>query len=861
MARNVTEDALKDAFVYRDKLERMIKQFNTSAVSRGPSGDWKQTLEDFRKPPSLMVAFLGGTGAGKSSLINAIVETDIVATSGGRACTSVITEISYREDAGSDAEVAFLSREEWVRELHVLVADIRDDIEKTNRKSRPLRVSETARSWETLLAVYRNLTLQQIVDNCSKTIDFLLDITSWPVLGCLGSTKWIIASEPIEFASAMCQWTGDKGPWPLIQKVCVHAHSRALSTGVTLVDLPGIGDFNLARSAVAEEYQKNIDHFFVVIPMTRAVDSKVTSELFGMSKTQLRMDGMLKCSKLTFIITKCDDLIRDEVVASYSLENEPEFVQLRDRLDQSCVETEIAKAEEALMLQRRIEWEDRTAALKTSLPKVEEVPTKRTLFDESKPSCIPAEQYRYVQSSDDGEISMDDPESHSNEFNILRALTAKRKTTQDYEAEQRRLEYGLRAYCAQYRSKDMSDVLLDRFTEELDNDEFVSETAFTVFTVATRDYLIINKRITGDVVCFLDAAATEIPAVQEHCCGLPLRAQQEFVQRAFVAFKRVACSMSHAVASYEKDEADCRSLATTWGSGTTLERRLLEDLKGTRDNTVTTLKNHFKEGLMATCSSAANLAIEEAPLTTERLMACLSWQRLRATFRRLGVFQDEDINSELTRPFLSTILDSWRATLDKDVFPEISEDLCKVIQDLLDQVVDQCLSTSFKEIARDRAAFALKEATSTLHALHLRIKLKLDRDQKTISRSIITCVQEKLEACYEAVLEIRGKGSAQGQKDYFINFMEENKERVFEGLAEYTLQGLDILAQSVWETVHSSLPALAEKVHYEMSSLWEEEVRSKETIKLQEWIEEISEELEGQHAKTLMWSLEQNEVV
>lgn len=52
-----------------------------------------------------------------------------------------------------------------------------------------------------------------------------------------------------------------------------------LSTGATLVDLPGVAGSNAARAAVAKNYMKKADQLIIVAPQTRAVDDKVASDL------------------------------------------------------------------------------------------------------------------------------------------------------------------------------------------------------------------------------------------------------------------------------------------------------------------------------------------------------------------------------------------------------------------------------------------------------------------------------------------------------------------------------------------------------------------------------------------------------
>jgi predicted GTPase len=60
-----------------------------------------------------VIAVVGYTGAGKSSLINAVLDQpDILPTSGMRACTAVVVEvISNTENQNYEADITFLSQE------------------------------------------------------------------------------------------------------------------------------------------------------------------------------------------------------------------------------------------------------------------------------------------------------------------------------------------------------------------------------------------------------------------------------------------------------------------------------------------------------------------------------------------------------------------------------------------------------------------------------------------------------------------------------------------------------------------------------------------------------------------------------
>lgn len=63
--------------------------------------------------------------------------------------------------------------------------------------------------------------------------------------------------------------------WPLIRLIKINCNAKALSTGAVLVDLPGVQDNNIARGNIANHYRKECDRFWVIAPITRAVDDKV----------------------------------------------------------------------------------------------------------------------------------------------------------------------------------------------------------------------------------------------------------------------------------------------------------------------------------------------------------------------------------------------------------------------------------------------------------------------------------------------------------------------------------------------------------------------------------------------------------
>lgn len=52
--------------------------------------------------------------------------------------------------------------------------------------------------------------------------------------------------------------------WPLIKRIIVKCKSEVLSKGAVIVDLPGNGDSNAARNAVAAAYLQRCDSIWTV---------------------------------------------------------------------------------------------------------------------------------------------------------------------------------------------------------------------------------------------------------------------------------------------------------------------------------------------------------------------------------------------------------------------------------------------------------------------------------------------------------------------------------------------------------------------------------------------------------------------
>ncbi|KAJ8086529.1 hypothetical protein PM082_005352 [Marasmius tenuissimus] len=240
--------------------------------------------------PATVIAVCGGTGVGKSSLLNAVLQEHILPTSGMSACTSVVTEIGYREKPGIEAEIEFLTEDEWRNEINVLRDDLGRMSTSAHRKLKLDQNTPADIAWHKLQAVYPALTPEKVEKITTEQILALRpDVSS-----VVGSTQKVIAENAESFSHIMlryinsqrssdstCGEAAEVSYWPIIRVVKIRCNSPCLATGAVLVDLPGVGDTNVARSNVCSSYMKNAHYIWVVAPITRAVDDKTARDLFG----------------------------------------------------------------------------------------------------------------------------------------------------------------------------------------------------------------------------------------------------------------------------------------------------------------------------------------------------------------------------------------------------------------------------------------------------------------------------------------------------------------------------------------------------------------------------------------------------
>ncbi|KAK7531727.1 uncharacterized protein J3D65DRAFT_124748 [Phyllosticta citribraziliensis] len=322
------EAGVKQALKLLEKIEQPLQACQQQDQD---AQEWLKSIHDLKSQNvknRTILGVVGNTGAGKSSVINAMLDEErLVPTNCMRACTAVVTELSWNESNDDysryRAEIEFVKLEDWLKELQVLYSDLLDGSGKVSKECTNSE-HEAGVAWAKIKAVYPQKTKEMIAEASPESL-------AREVQGLLGTTKRINESNPGDFYKRLQYFVDSQEKqkdskekkrmeyWPLIKVVKIYTKADALSTGAVVVDLPGVQDSNAARAAVAEGYMKQCSGLWIVAPITRAVDDKAAKKLLGDTfKRQLKLDGTY--NNVTFICSKTDDISLVEAVSGLNLD-------------------------------------------------------------------------------------------------------------------------------------------------------------------------------------------------------------------------------------------------------------------------------------------------------------------------------------------------------------------------------------------------------------------------------------------------------------------------------------------------------------------------------------------------------------
>lgn len=592
------------------------------------------------KEQRTVVGVLGNTGAGKSSLINALLdEESLIPTSSLRACTAVPTEVSFNHDDNPEhsyrGEVEFISVGEWQKEVGLLLTEL---VDPTKKLSKDYLQDDTGAgiAYAKIKAVYPNLSNAKLAK--SSVQDLMDDPAVENVLGTVKSHKRSNAGELKVDLQAYVDSDGRHNHdteaqttmayWPLVKVVRIYLKSRVLSTGTVLVDLPGVQDSNAARSAVADGFRQECSSVWVVSPIIRAVDDKAAKNLLGTSfKLQLTMDG--NYSNVTFVCSKTDDISVAGVADKLDVDGTIRAIW--DREEECSREILKLKREMRRQADEREELEERREELETQRPK------KRKLAE-----VLNSDNAQGLQDPSTGVDAADgDPEAEiahvGKEIVRIRKVLKEMKTRMsDLQAESRALKIEATAKCVEARNKYSKGAIRTDFADGVREMAEDTETqqpgnitqpaaeqdyaqiaqSLLVFCVSSRGYQYLMGRCLkdGDIGGYRCPADTEIPQLQEHGMRLGelelLTTNKEFLAdlagllRSMLLWASSGCSSRNGQVQPLSDR-DISKMSCLNSLLAALELELKSRIKSTISGISTRVKDELLEPISPMCMDAS----------------------------------------------------------------------------------------------------------------------------------------------------------------------------------------------------------------------------------------------------------------
>ncbi|KAL6059208.1 Nuclear GTPase SLIP-GC [Balamuthia mandrillaris] len=223
------------------------------------------------------IGFYGERGAGKSSLINAVLQLDtpLLPTSATSTCTAAVSEITSWDRDLFQARVLFISQLDWEHEVEVA----KDLLGKNKNEERKMKKEESEEEDEEEEEEEEEEEVNEQLEAFSERIRTLSgDSDDWTLKpeqqALLGKSRKIetrTARELAESLSPFIDETSDSKLWPLVDRIYIRGPFPALQgLEVSLLDIPGVQSGSAAMKRRCEAALDSCDSVFYMPPLQKA---------------------------------------------------------------------------------------------------------------------------------------------------------------------------------------------------------------------------------------------------------------------------------------------------------------------------------------------------------------------------------------------------------------------------------------------------------------------------------------------------------------------------------------------------------------------------------------------------------------
>ncbi|XP_041375895.1 uncharacterized protein LOC121388573 [Gigantopelta aegis] len=750
--------------------------------------DWRKRLQKIKKqlddPPQITIAVVGESGVGKSSMLNALFDqSSLLPTSAMRACTAVVVKVSANTDnLDYEADIEFLSEEEWYDEVKLLIEDLTDKNGKLHSSGGNPRTTVSGAAFEKVNAVYGKV----------EPLDSLKE--NRKITKCLGSTEKIKSRDAVDLRLKVEKYidSGDASRdgqyWPIIKSVHIRVPNLDIfKSGLVFVDLPGVGDSNLARNKIAGEYLKDSSHVWVVATIQRAVDNSIAKQLLGKHfRRQLYMDGQY--GSLAFICTQIDVITPSEIKKANIMtpEEECEFIKLdleKKELLQQCKELKSQPQNTERKLEI-LEFEERMKNIDKAISALaakarNEFSTKRIKHD-FRAGLRELEQKA-------GEPEQDEEDDELEEFG--------NSDDQKEEEESTTTDGDLSVFCVSA-------------AEYMKLKEFLDSTDGLAKVFSKPDETGIPKLRDFVQKMAVDNRKTVMKEITEETCNLFLDLQ-DYLAILNPAARPGSEQIVSVVNKHVKEvDTEVKAIAT----------KLSTDISET-----------FKKEIFPNLVEGVCNGKRDALEISEKWRSLHKCATYKATVGHHGTYSSRvagavTFNEDLAAPVLDSIASQWTKVFNDLLwqhFDNVKEAMLDAIHKFFTDTTSDLLKHDVQADDLDRISGQIGRSIETkLTEMVKSNKVIVNKKQRDCSRRMPEILKEHMRETYEACNRKRGSGSFDRMRKEMTDGVEKNVDVMYVDGSRDLKEQLETLQKSVVVDVKKILLAICDYLKASYEPLW-----------------------------------------
>ncbi|XP_013129755.1 nuclear GTPase SLIP-GC isoform X1 [Oreochromis niloticus] len=265
----------------------------------------KDKIKNLETEKRHLVGVFGKTGAGKSSLINAIINNEGLLPSGSvSACTSVMIKVEATNGSKYEAHIEFITKEDWEDEVQSLKQALEDNDDDDDDGGDDDSLDPDGKLSALYGEEWKERSTHSLMDN-----KYFIDIPEFrtsKIKILKSDTAERLSEKFVKYTRSESNETEEvkRWYWPLVKCVTVKVPDSDFLDHVTLVDLPGNGDTNRSRDQMWKEFIASCSTVWIVTEMNRAASEREAWEILEDASSLLGNGG--ECQQIHFICTKSD---------------------------------------------------------------------------------------------------------------------------------------------------------------------------------------------------------------------------------------------------------------------------------------------------------------------------------------------------------------------------------------------------------------------------------------------------------------------------------------------------------------------------------------------------------------------------